>query len=250
MYKAIIVDDENRSVETLSSIIYLFCSTEVEVIGTANSIQEAYQLIQEKSPDIVFLDVEMPHGSGFDLLEKFTNPKFEVIFTTGFDHYAVTAIKFSALDYLLKPINIEELKQAIGKAKERIEKKNSQQNFDHLIQNLKNPRDKSNKIPLPILNGFQFVPVNNIIYCEADEDYTHIYLNDNTKITVSKSIKDFEDLLANYDFFRIHHSFLVNRDYIKRYTKGEGGTITTEQGTELPVSRRRKSEFLEWLSNI
>jgi two-component system, LytTR family, response regulator len=250
MYKAVIVDDENRSVETLRSIIQQFCSDEVEVIGTANSVQEAYPLILANLPDIVFLDVEMPHGSGFDLLEKFVKPTFEVVFTTGFDHYAVTAIKFSALDYLLKPINIEEVREAISKAKKRIEGKHTQQNLEHLIQNLRHPRDKTNKIPISVVNGFHFVPVNTIVYCEADDDYTYVHLSDNQKLTVSKNIKEFEDILANYDFFRIHHSFLINRDYIKRYIKGEGGTIMTEQGKELPVSRRRKPEFLEWLNNF
>lgn len=250
MLKGLIVDDENRSVETLKSIIQNYCSNELTIVGTANNITEAYQRINETNPDIVFLDVEMPHGSGFDLLEKFVNPPFEVIFTTGFDHYAVAAIKFSALDYLLKPINIEELRDAIDKAKNRIKGKNSQISIEHLIQNLRNPKDKANKIPLPILNGFQFVPVNTIVYCEADEDYTYVHLNDGQKLTVSKSIKDFEDLLSNYDFFRIHHSFLINRSYIKKYIKGEGGTIVTDQNAELPVSRRRKTEFLEWLNDF
>jgi two-component system, LytTR family, response regulator len=250
MYKAIIVDDENRSVDTLRSIIQQFCSNEVEIVGTANSVQEAYTLIHLVKPDIVFLDVEMPHGSGFDLLEKIPKPNFEVIFTTGFDRYAVTAIKFSALDYLLKPINIEEVKDAISKAKKRIESKHTQNNLEHLINNLRHPRDKNNKIPISVVNGFQFVPVNTIVFCQADDDYTYIYLTDGQKLTVSKNIKEFEDILANYDFFRIHHSYLMNRDYIKRYIKGEGGTILTEQGNELPVSRRRKQEFLEWLNNF
>ncbi len=250
MYKAIIVDDENRSVETLKIILQQFCSNEVEIVGTANSIQEAYTLIHAVSPDIVFLDVEMPHGSGFDLLERIPKPNFEVIFTTGFDRYAVTAIKFSALDYLLKPINIEEVKEAVSKAKKRIEGKHTQNNLEHLINNLRHPRDKTNKIPISVVNGFQFVPVNTIVYCEADDDYTYIHLTDSQKLTVSKNIKEFEDILANYDFFRIHHSFLVNRDFIKKYVKGEGGTILTEQGNELPVSRRRKQEFLEWLNNF
>ena len=250
MYKAIIIDDENRSVETLRVILQQFCADEVQVVGTANSIQEAYTLIHTVLPDIVFLDVEMPHGSGFDLLEKIQKPTFEVIFTTGFDRYAITAIKFSALDYLLKPINIEEVKDAISKAKKRIEGKHTQNSLEHLINNLRHPKDKNNKIPISVVNGFQFVPVNTIVYCEADDDYTYVHLVDSQKLTVTKNIKEFEDILANYDFFRIHHSFLLNRDYIKRYIKGEGGTILTEQGSELPVSRRRKQDFLDWLSTF
>ncbi len=248
MLKAIIVDDESRSIETLNSILQQFCADEVIVVGTAASVDEAQQLIKNQQPQIVFLDIEMPHASGFDLLEKFPKPNFEVIFTTGFDRYAVTAIKFSALDYLLKPLNIDDVKEAIAKAKTRIENKNFHQDLEHLINNLRHPRDKNNKIPIAVVNGFQFVTVNSIVYCEADDDYTHLYLNDKQKLTVSKNIKEFEEILANYDFFRIHHSFLVNRDYIKRYTKGEGGTIMTDLGNELPVSRRRKQEFLEWLN--
>jgi two-component system, LytTR family, response regulator len=250
MYKCILIDDEEPSIQTLRIIVENYCNNELEIVGTAGTIEDAYAQIIEKKPDIIFLDIEMPHGSGFDLLEKFIKPTFEVIFTTGFDQYAITAIKFSALDYLLKPINIEELREAIKKAKERLEGKNTQQNLQFLIQNLKNPRDKANKIPLPILNGFQFITISSIIYCEADEDYTYVYLNDNQKITVSKSIKEFEDLLTEYDFFRIHHSFLINRNFIKKYIKGEGGTVLTEHGVELPVSRRRKTEFLTWLSNF
>jgi two-component system, LytTR family, response regulator len=250
MYKCVIVDDEKRSVETLKVIIEQYFVYDLTIVGTANSINEAHGLILSIKPDIVFLDIEMPHGSGFDLLERFEKANFEVIFTTGFDHYAITAIKFSALDYLLKPINIEELRDAIEKAKVRMSGKNIGNSIEHLIKNIKNPKDKTNKIPLPIINGFQFVTINTIVYCEADEDYTHVFLNDNQKLTVTKSIKDFEDLLTSYDFFRTHHSFLVNRAYIKKYIKGEGGTILTELGNELPVSRRRKTEFLEWLSSF
>jgi two-component system, LytTR family, response regulator len=250
MYKCVIIDDEKRSVETLKIIVEQYFGQDLTIVGTANSVNEAFGLIHDVKPNIVFLDIEMPHGSGFDLLERFEKADFEVIFTTGFDHYAITAIKFSALDYLLKPINIEELREAIGKAKQRLSNKTIGNSIEHLIKNIKNPKDKTNKIPLPIINGFQFVTINTIVYCEADEDYTHVFLNDGQKLTVTKSIKDFEDLLTSYDFFRIHHSFLMNKSYIKKYIKGEGGTVMTELGNELPVSRRRKMEFLEWLNTF
>ncbi len=250
MLTCIIVDDETRSVQTLETIITNFCIDKVSVIGTANNIEEAYPLIKKVNPNIVFLDIEMPHGSGFDLLEKFDSVNFEVIFTTGFDQYAVTAIKFSAIDYLLKPINITELQESIERAIKRIENRTSQNNFKVLIDNLKTPKDKNNKIPLPVINGLEFVTIGSIVYCEADEDYTHVFLVDGTKMIVTKSIKDFEDHLSNYDFFRTHHSYLINKAYIKKYTKGEGGTILTELNTEIPVSRRRKSEFLDWINEI
>jgi two-component system, LytTR family, response regulator len=250
MLTCIIVDDENRSIQTLETIITSFCNDKVTVVGTANNIDEAYPLIKKNNPNIVFLDIEMPHGSGFDLLEKFDSVNFEVIFTTGFDQYAVTAIKFSAIDYLLKPINITELQESIDRAIKRIENRTSQNNFKVLIDNLKTPKDKNNKIPLPVINGLEFVTIGSIVYCEADEDYTHVFLNDGTKMIVTKSIKDFEDHLGNYDFFRTHHSYLINKSYIKKYTKGEGGTILTELNTEIPVSRRRKTEFLDWINEI
>jgi two-component system LytT family response regulator len=192
----------------------------------------------------------MPFGSGFDLLERFDSINFQVIFTTGFDQYAITAIKFSALDYLLKPINIQEVKDAVEKAVKNIATNNITNNFKILLESLKMPKNTSNKIPLPVLNGLELVQIDQIVYCEADEDYTHVFLKDGTKKVVTKSIKDFEEHLTSYGFFRIHHSFLVNKTYIKKYTKGEGGTVMTELDVEIPVSRRRKVEFLQWLNEI
>ena len=192
----------------------------------------------------------MPFGSGFDLLEKFDKIDFQVIFTTGFDQYAITAIKFSALDYLLKPINIQEVRDAVSKAINNIESKQLNDNFKILLENLRKPKNTSNKIPLPVINGLELVQIDQIVYCHADEDYTHLFLKDGSKKVVTKSIKDFEELLTEYGFFRIHHSFLINKSYIKKYTKGEGGSVITELDTEIPVSRRRKIEFLQWLNEL
>jgi two-component system, LytTR family, response regulator len=250
MYTCIIIDDENRSVETLSKIVTTYCEDKLEILATANNIDDAYPLIKNKKPDVIFLDIEMPFGSGFDLLERFDEIDFQVIFTTGFDQYAITAIKFSALDYLLKPINIAELKMAVDKAIVNIENTDYKSNFKIFLDTLKKTKNSTNKIPLPVLNGLELVQIDHIVYCEADEDYTHVFLQDGTKKIVTKSIKDFEELLETYDFFRIHHSFLVNKKYIKKYTKGEGGTILTDLNVEIPVSRRRKSEFLEWLNDM
>ena len=250
MHSCLIIDDENRSIETLSKIILTYCENKLEILGIANNIEEAYPLILSKKPDIVFLDIEMPFGSGFDLLERFDSIDFQVIFTTGFDQYAITAIKFSALDYLLKPINIQEVKDAVEKAIKNIATNNITNNFKILLESLKMPKNTSNKIPLPVLNGLELVQIDQIVYCEADEDYTHVFLKDGTKKVVTKSIKDFEEHLTSYGFFRIHHSFLVNKTYIKKYTKGEGGTVMTELDVEIPVSRRRKVEFLQWLNEI
>jgi two-component system, LytTR family, response regulator len=250
MYKCVIIDDENKSIETLSKIINTYCDSQISILGVSQNIDDAYELIKKQKPDIVFLDIEMQFGSGFDLLERFDEINFQVIFTTGFDQYAITAIKFSALDYLLKPINILELKEAVKKAIKNIESVDTKGNFKILLENIKMPKNVTNRIPLPVLNGLDLVQIDTIVYCEADEDYTHVFLKDGTKKVVTKSIKDFEELLETYGFYRIHHSFLINKFYIKKYTKGEGGTVMTELNNELPVSRRRKSEFLAWLNEI
>ena len=250
MHTCLIIDDENKSIETLSKIILEYCDDKLQILGIANNIDEAYPLILTLKPNIVFLDIEMPFGSGFDLLEKFDKIDFQVIFTTGFDQYAITAIKFSALDYLLKPINIQEVRDAVSKAINNIESKQLNDNFKILLENLRKPKNTSNKIPLPVINGLELVQIDQIVYCHADEDYTHLFLKDGSKKVVTKSIKDFEELLTEYGFFRIHHSFLINKSYIKKYTKGEGGSVITELDTEIPVSRRRKIEFLQWLNEL
>jgi len=250
MYTCIIVDDEKKSIETLTLIINNYCDETISILGTAENIEVAFSLIQTKKPDIVFLDIEMPIGSGFDLLQKFKEINFQIIFTTGFNQYALTAIKFSALDYLLKPINIIELKEALIKAIKNIDSKNSNENYRLFLENFKKPKNISNRIPLPVLNGLELVQINTIVYCQADEDYTYVFLIDGTKKVVTKSIKDFEELLEVYGFFRIHHSYLVNKNYIRKYNKGEGGTIMTDLDKEIPVSRRKKAEFLLWLNEI
>ncbi|SOE20351.1 two component transcriptional regulator, LytTR family [Spirosomataceae bacterium TFI 002] len=251
MTTCIIIDDEERSVDTMRTIIEKYLSDKLVIIDTASSSQEGYEKIQKLHPQLIFLDIEMPHGSGFDLLERFNKPSFEVIFTTGFEKYAITAIKFSALDYLLKPININDVLESVDRAIERINVGNKGNlGLQMLLENLRTPKNKNTKIPLPVLNGLQMVKVSDIIFCKADEDYTHVYLNDKEqKLVVTKSIKDFEDLLEDYDFFRLHHSYLVNKNYIMKYVKGEGGYITTEFDHEIPVSRRRKTDFLAWLNN-
>jgi two-component system LytT family response regulator len=250
MIKYVIIDDEEKSIDTLSFMLKKYCEYDIEEEGVATNISDAYNLIKTQKPDLVFLDIEMPFGSGFDLLEKFDSLNFQVIFTTGFDHYAISAIKFSALDYLLKPISINELNIAVKKAIVKIEEKTGFDNLYHILQNLKYPRHNSNKIPLPSINGLDMVSVDQIIYCQADEDYTQIFFKDGSRKVVTKSIKEFEEILIHYDFFRVHHSYLINKSYIKKYTKGEGGTITTDLGHEIPVSRRKKPEFLHWVNEI
>ncbi|AWV98118.1 LytR/AlgR family response regulator transcription factor [Arcticibacterium luteifluviistationis] len=249
MPTCVLIDDENRSIDTLKTIIENFLDEDLKILGTANSAKEGYQLILKTKPQIVFLDIEMPHQTGFDMLELFEKIDFEVIFTTGFDQYAITAIKFSALDYLLKPINIGELQLAVTKAVERFNSKSSANQIQNLLDNIKSPKDSTNKIPLPVMNGLEMVQVGQIVNCEASQDYTIITLAGGKQVLVSRSIKYFEELLTDYNFFRTHHSHLVNKEYIKKYVKGEGGYVITESGKEIPVSRRKKPEFLNWLKH-
>ena len=195
-----------KSIETLTLIINNYCDETISILGTAENIAVAFSQIQTKKPDIVFLEIEMPIGSGFDLLRKFKEINFQIIFTTGFNQYAITAIKFRALDYLLKPINIIELKETLIKTLKNIDSKNSNENYRLFLKNFKKPKNLSNRIPLPVLDGLELVQINTIVYCQADEDYTYVFLIDGTKKVVTKSIKDFEELLEVYGFFRIHHS--------------------------------------------
>lgn len=249
MPTCVLIDDEIRSIDTLKTIIENFIDDDLKILGTANSAKEGYDLIKITKPQIVFLDIEMPHQTGFDMLEKFKKIDFEVIFTTGFDQYAITAIKFSALDYLLKPINISELSLAVKKAQERLNSKSNTNHIQNLLDNIRSPKDTTNKIPLPVMNGLEMVQVGQIAHCKASQDYTTITLKDGKQVLVTRSIKYFDELLTDYNFFRTHHSHLVNKEYIKKYVKGEGGYIITDNGDEIPISRRKKTDFLNWLKS-
>ena len=249
MLKCVIVEDETPSINTLISIIQKYLSDQLCIEGIAENAQDGYELILKAKPEIVFLDIEMPHQTGFEMLEMFEEINFQVIFTTGFDHYAISAIKFSALDYLLKPISIEELKESVKKAYERIDMQYNTQLIQNVLNTAKSPHDDENKIALSLNNEIEMVKVKEIVYCRANQDYTYVNLTNGKKVLVSKNIKHFEQLLSNYKFFRTHHSYLVNKIHIKKYLKGEGGVIITEFDQEIPVSRRKRSDFLEWIKD-
>lgn len=243
MLKAIIVDDEVKSRENLKILIEDFC-TNVKIMGLAGNVQEGCDLIVSTDPDLVFLDIQMHKETGFDLLNKFKEISFEVIFTTAHSEYAITAIKFSAVDYLLKPIDINDLKSAI----DRVEKKRYHDNlfgkFNTLIENMKANNHEDYKLAIPTLEGLTFVKCSDIVYCEASGNYTTFFLRDDRKYVVSKTLKEYENLLANHQFFRIHHSYLVNLKEIVKYTRGEGGFVTLTNGVNLDVSKRKKESFL------
>ncbi|MCU0324590.1 MAG: LytTR family DNA-binding domain-containing protein [Spirosomaceae bacterium] len=247
--KAILVDDEPNAVDSLAILLNEFCK-EIQIVGKANTLAEAQTQINETDPDIVFLDIEMPNGSGFDLLTLFPNPSFKVIFVTAYDRYAINAIKFSALDYLLKPVAVDDLKEAVAKAFSEIKDRGMFDNLKNLVQTLQNPRNRKNKITIPTQMGIELVEVESIIRCESARGFTILHLPKLKTIVSSRDLKSFQELLEEYDFYRVHDSHLVSYYHIERVLNKDGGVVLTSDNFEVPIARRRKNEFIEWLRNF
>ena len=243
MIDAIIVDDEPKNVKILKALLSEYCP-EVRVVGEASSAEEAANVINENKPDVVFLDVEMPYGNAFDLLDKLKPVDFEIIFVTAFDDYTLKAFRYSAIDYLLKPVNIDELKAAVEKATSQKNMKNMNLQLNNLLFNLHKNADSPARIAITSHDGFSFVSINEIMRCEAKGNYTYIFTADHQKHISSRNIKAYEDMLPSSIFFRIHHSHIINIGYVKKYHKGRGGTVEMEDGTMIEVATRRKNEFL------
>jgi len=246
LLRALIVDDEKQCCETLSNMLQAYCP-QVELLGQCSGAEEAKNVFAKLAPDLVFLDVEMPDATGFDLLTQIKPINFEVIFTTAHDQYAIRAIRFSALDFLLKPICREDLEQAVLRAAAKTEK--PQRKIDTLLYNI-NYLNIEKKIALPSLKGLEFVSIGDIVRCEGENNYTVFHMHDKSKIMVSKTLKEYEDLLEEYHFFRVHQSHLINLRHIKSYTKGENGSITMVDNSIVLVSRRKREEFLLRLSKL
>ena len=238
--KAIIVEDEQISREILRNYLGKYCPN-VNLVGEAENIDEAYVLIQKHELDLVFLDVEMPFGNAFDLLEKVENRTFETVFVTAYDHYAIDALNNHASYYLLKPISIDELIKAVSIVTEIKEKENQLQ---HQILAPKTNSAKG-KITIPQQDGFEVLNINDIVFCKADDNYTEIHLA-NSKKLVSKTLKYFEDALTEYTFARIHKSYLVNVNAITKYKKGKGGSVLVSNGKEILVSASKKANLLSY----
>jgi two-component system, LytTR family, response regulator len=244
--KAIIVDDEQHCIDALQTMLQKKCP-EVTVLAGVNSVQDAKQIIDDLRPDLVFLDVEMPHQNGFELLKLYDKVHFDVIFTTAYEQYALKAIKFNALDYLLKPFSVQELQEALRKFHERRLNKqdSSTAPLEVFLQNMKTLQQTNKKIALPTINGLVFMPVQNIVRCESTGNYTKIFFTDKKQLLVSKPLKEFEELLTDVDFFRVHNSHLINLQQMESYIQGEGGFALMSDGTQVEVSRRRKADFLK-----
>jgi len=251
MLKALIVEDEKNSQQLLKTFLHEYCEG-VEVVAIAGSVKEALSAIQSHNPDLVFQDIELPDGDGFQVLEKTPKITFDIIFTTAYDQYALKAFKFSATDYLLKPIDIEELQAAVARVVEKRsaqpEKVEQKEKMDVLVQQVRNPQVHLRRIVLPTSSGFTVVNPDNIIRCESDRNYTYVFLDDKRKILVSRTIKDYEEMLEEYNFFRIHQSHLINLNFLKNYIRGRGGAVELTDGTIIDVSARRKADFMRKLS--
>ena len=247
--RAIIVEDEKHSRETLNNLITEFCS-DVKVVGMASSPDEAIEAITSLTPDVVFLDVELQSGTGFDVLQQLEKIDFEIIFTTAFEQYALKAVKFSSLDYLLKPIDYKELKRSVEKARIKKDEQVYKKQLETLLFNLKQERPKLNKICLLTFDGFAFVDVEDIIYCKAEGSYTKFVLKDNSKLMVSKYLKEFEGLLLEQCFMRVHNSFLINLKEVKKFVRSDGGYILMSNNDTASISRTKKEDFMKAMTAL
>lgn len=242
MIKTLIIDDKTANIATLSKLLQLYCP-QIAVCATAEDIREGYDAIVKHQPALVFLDIEMPDGSGFDLLRKFDPVGFEVIFTTAYNQYAIQAFRENALDYLLKPINIDDLQRAVLKADEQITLKHRNTHIEQYLQRLQPPA--TGKIGLPVLDGYLFINYKDIVRCEASRSYSNFFMADGKKIVVSMRLKECEALLPRGPFFRVHHSHIINLQYIVRYIKGRGGYVLMEDKSTVEVAASKKDAFLE-----
>jgi len=245
MIKAILIDDEVHCIDTLSILLADFCP-EVEVAEKCLSAKKGLEAINKLHPDLVFLDIEMPLMNGFELLEQFKEIPFSVIFTTSYDQYAIKAIRFSALDYLLKPIDPKELVDAVNKVVLHKTPPSVEQ-FNMLMDQMRHKEKGFTKIAVPTFDGFELIPVEQVLRCEADDNYTHLFLKNKSKITACRTMKEVEEQLQDFPFFiRVHHSYIVNLNEVTKYVRGEGGYLVMTDGSTVNVSRSRKDSLMKW----
>lgn len=242
-YNAVIVEDEAMNADFLQHLLAEFCP-QVTVAGIAAHVEGAVQLIQQHRPQIVFMDIELQTATGFDVLQQVKDPEFEVIFTTAYDHYAIKAIKFSAIDYLLKPISFEELQLAVDKAIGRLQLKEKDNKLDELIRNVQRPAGDDFSISLSTSEGVEFIPLSQIIRLEAKGPYTTFFMKNGSSLMVCKNLKEYELLLTDYNFFRLHNSYMVNMKEVKKMIKADGGYAVMNDDAMIAISPKKKDEFL------
>ena len=250
MIRAIIIDDEPRGVSVLQALLQTFCP-QVEVIATCNDADTAKGKILMLNPDLIFLDIAMPDKSGLELLQELPSIEANIIFVTAYDHFMLDAFRYSAIDYLLKPVAEDQLIQAVQRSGQRMTLNLINNRIDTLSHNLKQQSlTQDHKLCLPSLKGFQVVSLNDIIYCEAHLSYTVFYLTGQSKVTVSRNLHEYEELLQHNGFLRIHKSYLINLNHVKEYQRGEGGTVTLSNNKEIEVSRRRREIFITRMKEL
>lgn len=245
--KAVIIDDEKRTRELIAKMIESF-GLGIQTFPIGESVETGLKAIETINPDLVFLDIQMPDGTGFDLLKIIPQKNFEVIFITAHEEFAIKAIKFSALDYILKPIDPEDLRQAVLKAVNSIDNKREESQFEALQLNMQ-PSQKR-RLVLKTQESVHVVDLDKIVRCEADRNYTSFYFTEGKKILVSKTLKEYETLLTSYNFFRVQQSHLINLDFVERYDKGNGGAVIMKDGSEVPLSPAKRDVFFKILENL
>lgn len=249
MIKSLIIDDELDSSAALRLAVDKYCP-DIEIMASVSTAKEGLKAITKFRPSLVFLDIQMPYMSGFDLLAEIGEINFAVIFVTAYNHYAIKAIKFSALDYLLKPVDPDDLVGAVRKAEKWQNDKDHTHRYQSFLTNIQHQTKGMDNLAIPTSDGLLFLETANIIFCRADGNYTMLYLRDGKSILVSKSLIDFEHILTDSGFFRIHHSAIINMKHIQKYVKGDGGYVILSEDHSVDVSRRKKEAFLRHLNKI
>jgi two-component system LytT family response regulator len=249
MITTLIIDDEADGRDALKSAIEKYCP-EVDIKCICETPEEGILAIKNIKPDLVFLDIQMPQMSGFDVLQKVSPVTFEVIFVSAHDQYAIKAIKFSALDYLLKPVDVDDLMHALKKVKERLHNKSNVHQYQSVLNNIHYRSEKIKKLAVPSLEGIDLFDTDDIIYCKAEGSYTTLFLKNRQSKLISRNLKDFENLLVESGFCRVHNSSLINVKHVQRYVKGEGGYVILTEDHHVDISRRKKDEFLKLLDRL
>jgi len=240
----VIIEDEEKSVLVIKNLTQQF-AMDLQLMGTAGSVGQSVELIERESPQLIFLDVQIADGSGFDVLRKFSDRSFEVIFITAHNQYAVEAFRFAATDYLLKPIGIPEFIEAVERACGRIREKSGHQRIDVLLRHLLQEARQDRKVCVPTSAGHEFIDLKDIVWCNSEGGYTFFHLADNSKVISSRNLGSYEELLCANNFYRIHHTSIINLSYLKSYIKGKNPYVVMTNGTKLEISQRRKNDFLD-----
>lgn len=241
--RAYIVDDEQSSIEVIQELLKDY--DQIQLVGSSTSMDKSIAEITQLKPDLLFMDIELGEILSFQLLEQLDFTNFQIIFITAYDHYALNAVKFCAIDYLLKPVDLDELDTAIINAEAKYKNSAAYQNTDSLIDHIKSDEKKLSRLALPNQQGYEICHIDKIEYCKADGNYTEFYLTDQSKLVVSKKIKHYENLLTDFDFIRIHNSYMINVKFLKHFNKSDGGYVIMESGKELSVSQSRRKTLTE-----